>query len=278
MLIGTELITEFVEVVIHTGFLTTDPPSSAMLIASPESGKTSIVAEKNCRSVLPVSDMIGSGLLQELAQKPFIRHVVINDMLAVMAHKPETNARTFAILSSLTDEGLAKVVMPGGLASDFGGRRMGVICCVPSELMKDNRRWWNSTGFSSRCIPFNYELSEALQMTIKKETIVTGAYEKKGKSEKFKIPTHNYEVAIEERFAKKIQSIADEAAHDLDEKGMRKGKQFRALARARALRYGRPSIDESEIDFLKKISRHISYQVTAELREYKKYVAKSSKA
>jgi len=138
MMIGTELINEFVETIIYTGFLKDDPPQSTMLIASPESGKTSVVSSKQVRSVLICSDMIGSGLLQELSGKPYVRHIIVNDMIAVMAHKPVTNQRTWAVMSALMEEGLGKQIMPGELSRDFGGRRGGFICCIPSELVSDH--------------------------------------------------------------------------------------------------------------------------------------------
>jgi hypothetical protein len=265
VLIGTNLISEFVDAVLHTGFLVGDSPQSAMLIASPESGKTSIVEDKQCRSVGFVSDMIGSGLLEELSEKSYLRHIIINDMIAIMAHKEVTNQRTFAVMSALTEEGLGKVMLPGGLSVDFGKRKLGFICCIPSELAKDNRRWWNKSGFMTRMIPFNYEYSEPLLIEIKKTMIVSGAYESRNHIPKFAMPVKKFNVEIGEAFAKQVQVIADQVAEKMDEKGIRRGKQFRALVRGHALTQKRTEVIAADLEFLKRIAPHINYALGKEL-------------
>jgi hypothetical protein len=270
MMIGTALISEFVDSIIHTGFLMNDSPQSAMLIATPESGKTSIVENKNCRSVLMVSDMIGSGLLEELSKKSYVKHIIINDMIAVMAHKEVTNQRTFAVMSALTEEGLGQVMMPGNLSVNFGGRKVGFVCCIPSEMVTDGRRWWNKTGFASRFIPFNYEYSEGLQIEIKKTVIISGAYERANHNIKLSMPLKRYDVAIDEKEARLIQSIADLISKKMEnEKGIRRGKQLRALARGHALIEKRLIVNADDIKFLQRIGPHVNYTLSKEL-EYKK--------
>jgi hypothetical protein len=194
-------------------------------------------------------------------------------MIAIMAHKEVTNQRTFAVMSALTEEGLGKVMLPGGLSVDFGGRKLGFICCIPSELAKDNRRWWNKTGFMTRMIPFNYEYSEPLLIEIKKTVIVSGAYENKNGSPKLSIPVKKFNVEIAEQFAKQVQTIADKVAEGMDEKGIRRGKQFRALARGHALVQKRTEVLAIDVDFLKRIAPHINYAIGKEL-QYKKEKAK----
>ena len=276
MLIGTGLINEFIDSIIHTGFLKGDSPQSAMLIATPESGKTSIVEDKNCRSVAVVSDMIGSGILDELAQKSYLRHIVINDMVAVMAHKEVTNQRTFAVMSALTEEGLGRVMLPGGLAMDFGRRKIGFICCIPTEMAMDNRRWWNKSGFSSRFIPFNYEYSEALQLEIKRTIIISGAYQHNGKNGNVRtnVPNKRYDVLIEEKQAKEVQAFADTVGERLGEKGIRRGKQLRALVCGHALIERRLTVGPEDMAFLRRLVPHFNYTQSTELEYVREKVAK----
>jgi hypothetical protein len=265
-LIGTGLISEFVETVLFTGFLNNEAPQSAMLIAAPESGKTSIVTDKNARSIIVCSDMIGSGLVQELAKNPEIRHVIINDMVAVMAHKQVTNQRTQAVMMGLMEEGLGKSLMPGDLSTDLGKRRTGFICCIPSQLVGDERRWWNSSGFSSRTIPFNYYYSEQILLKIKKDVIASGLYHSNGiKPPKLNVPTKNVSVIIPDLEAGKIQAIADEVAKVNGELGLRKGKQMRALACGHALLNSRKEINQDDIVFLKRIQPFINFNVATTL-------------
>jgi hypothetical protein len=267
-MVGAHLITELVNTIFLTGSLKEDPPQSLLLIASPESGKTSFAKRENQRSVLYISDGIGSGILEELAAKPYIRHIVINDMVMIMAHKEVTNRRTLAVIMALTEDGLSKIIMPGQLSADFGGRRAGFICCAPSGMVKDERRWWNTSGFSSRVIPFNYEYTHDLQIQIIKQTVINGAYEKRNGLEKIVVPSSRITVEIPDQEAIAIQKVADFVATKIDEKGIRRGKQFRALARAHAiLREGKQAkVTKDDILFLKKISGHISYTNPKELK------------
>jgi hypothetical protein len=260
-MIGVELVSEFVDSVVHTGFIKDDKPLSVMLIAAPESGKTSVTQDRDCTSVLTVSDMIGSGLLEELQAKPGIRHVIINDMVSIMAHKDVTNARTFAILNMLSEEGLGKIVMPGGLAKNLGGRQVGFICCIPSQLAGDNRRWWNSTGFASRLLPFNYVYSERLLLQIKRTIIMTGLYKNKRVEKKEGVnPIVEFSVSIKKSESADIQAIADSISKRLTEQGLRRGKQLRSLAAGRALSFNRRQVNSSDIDFLWKIEEHIDFE------------------
>lgn len=268
-MIGMELVTEFVDATVHTAFVKDDKPLSIMLIAAPESGKTSVTQDRECQSVLPVSDMIGSGLLEELQEKPNVKHVIINDMVSVMAHKDVTNARTFAIMNMLSEEGLDKIVMPGGLAKNLGGRQVGFICCIPSQLAGDNRRWWNSTGFASRLLPFNYIYSERLLIQIKKTVIMTGRY--KGKKEvalNGANPIMQYSVIINPSFSEEIQNVADAIARRLKEQGLRRGKQLRSLVCGRALLHGRKQVNASDVEFLWEIEGYIDFE-NPKILEYK---------
>jgi hypothetical protein len=265
-LIGTELISEFIDTVIFTGFLNDSAPQSAMIIAAPESGKTSIVTDKNARSVIVCSDMIGSGLVQELAQKPEIRHIVINDMVAIMAHKQVTNQRTWAVMMALMEEGLGKSMMPGDLSTNLGGKKAGFICCIPASMVQDQRRWWNQSGFTSRTIPFNYQYSDELELKIKKDIIVTGVYQQKTKKVVLNVPIKNTSVEIPEKEARIVQRIANEIAEDNGEKGLRKGKQMRALVTAHALLNDRKIVDTSDLQFLRNIQPFINYEIATSLQ------------
>lgn len=269
-MIGVDLLNELVNAVFLTGSLKNDAPQSLMLISSPESGKTSIVERSNLKTVLFYTDLIGSGILDELRNKPNVTHLVIRDMVMLMAHKDVTNKRTLGIIMALTEDGLGKVTLGKGLEMDFNGRRSGFVCCITSDMVDDERRWWNSSGFASRVIPFNYQYSENLQIAIINQTVINGAYEKKQKKESLKIPTIKFDIEVNGEMAKKIQTVAFEVAKHLEEKAIRRGKQFRALARAHALLKNRKQVDITDVQFLKNISGFISYRNSKELKYVRK--------
>ena len=268
-MIGVDLITELANSIFLTGSLKTDPPQSLMLISSPESGKTSIVERKDARSILFFTDIIGTGMLDELKQKGYVTHFVIRDMVMVMAHKAETNQRTIATIMALTEDGLGRVNLGRNVELDFGKRRAGIVCCITSDVVNDQRRWWNSSGFASRLIPFNYEYSRALQVAIITQTVINGAYETRKNGTSIVVPSNHKEVLIPPEIASRVQSVADLVARNLDEKGIRRGKQFRALARGHALLNRRLIVDLEDIQFLRRLAPFISYSQSKEIRYVK---------
>lgn len=265
-MIGVDLITELVNSVFLTGSLATDPPQSLMLISSPESGKTSICEREELRSVLFYTDLIGSGILEELRQKPYVNHLVIRDMVMVMAHKEATNKRTLGIMMALTEDGLGRISLGKGIEHDFGQRRAGFVCSITSDMAEDGRRWWKSSGFASRMIPFNYEYSENLQIAIIQQTVINGAYELKRKKEKLVIPANKKVVALTPEFSRLVQQVAGRVANKNDEKGIRKGKQFRALARAHALLRKDAWVNELDIQFLTRVAPFVNFEKSKEIR------------
>ena len=86
MLIGMQLIREVVETVILTGRLKEHEPVSLLLVASPESGKTSVVLEKECSGVIALTDVTGRGLQDLCKMKQEVSHMVINDLVSVSEH------------------------------------------------------------------------------------------------------------------------------------------------------------------------------------------------
>ena len=264
MLTGVELIQEFCETIITTGRLKPPHfPVSALLISHAEGGKTSIATDKKAKSIVVVTDITGRGIVEICKLNPEISHIIINDMVTVMAHRQTVNRYTQAMLNALTEEGLGAMAMPGGIEVVNNGKR-GIIACLTMELAKDGRAWWNKTGFASRFLPFAYSHSKELNLLIK-EVIDHGTLKPKKKKEiqsELILPPIPVSVVYEKKFIEKIRKLADVKAKELqDPTGYRRLKQFHALVCAHALRRSRkkPTVREEEIDFILRIFPYVSY-------------------
>jgi len=256
-LMGVDLVTELVQTIILTGRLRQDGPISLLLIASPESGKTSVVLERPCKAIIPLSDVTGKGLQHLCKQTPEVSHFVINDMVAVMSHKVSVNHFTLAMINSMTEEGIMATAYPDGFEKYANGKR-GVMACLTLDLAKDGRCWWNKTGFATRMLPFAFDHSRDLQIKIK-AAIRDGAYENRPRAKEFRIPGKPVNVIIGKQAARQIQNLSEMKATELQEKGYRRAKQFRAVSRAHALLRGSRTVGELDIAFLKRVFPYVSF-------------------
>jgi hypothetical protein len=262
MLIGVELVTEFVESAIYTGRLKPPhAPLSVLLIGAPEIGKTSIVSGKKSKAIAVFSDITGRGLIEACKLNPEISHFVLNDLVAIMSHRQTVNRYTQAMLNAITEEGIQGIGTPGGIENIQGGKR-GVIACITLDLAQDGRNWWNKIGFASRLLPFAFSHSGSLTLRIK-DQIDEGKNPKKPvKQEELRLPVKRIPVRFEEKFVRRVRKMADEKAKELgDPTGYRRLKQLRALACGHALRRSprKPAVNEDDMEFLNKIFKFVSY-------------------
>lgn len=268
-MIGTELLRELVECVVLTGRIVDVDPVSLLLIAAPESGKTSIVLERPCNAIEAFADVTGRGLHQIIKEKgKEITHIVINDLVAVLSHRQSVNKYTISQLNAFTEEGINAIATPMGIERYNGCSRGGVIASLTLDLAKDARMWWNKVGFTSRMIPFCYYYPSELNIRIKDSIDdVRGRKVKKAAVKPFTIPTKARSISYVEKFAKDVRRCADMRSQIMKEDGKRRLKQYHALVQAHALWRSavRPQVTEADIDFLYKIDRFVSYEVPQSL-------------
>lgn len=265
MLIGVELVSEFVHTGIATGRVAGSAPVSELLIAHPEAGKTSIVAETNHSSSVCILTDISSQGVYNACRMPELTHLILNDLTSITAHKASVSKLTVAALNAMTEEGIKRVAV-GPLVEDFSARgRKGIIACLTLDLAKDGRSWWNRIGFTTRMLPFCYSHSRGLQVKIKTHIIdqITGKTVKAARDKKVYYPKAR-RVSIAPKFAKQVEAIAEAKSRQLtnentSELGYRRLKQFLALVQGHALLQRRNAVNSSDLEFLSAIQPYISY-------------------
>lgn len=262
-MIGTEFLRETVETVILTGKVRDVAPVSLLLIAAPESGKTSIVLEKQCEAIKAYADVTGRGLHSILKYNTHLTHIVINDLVATLSHRQSVNRYTISQLNSITEEGITAIATPAG-EENFECGKKGVIASLTLELAQDARRWWNKVGFSSRMLPFCYIYSDDLLLKIKAAIDEARGKHKdtpKNGNGEFRIPKEPVGVTYQEAIAKHVRQAADVRSQVLEEQGMRRLKQYHALIQAHALYRTRtkPAVNDDDLEFIYKLDKFVSY-------------------
>lgn len=257
-LLGVELASEFVHTVVLTGAVEGCNPVSAMLIANPEHGKTSIVLEKSSEQVLPLTDVTGRGLKFLCQMKPEATHFVINDMGIVMAHSPKSREYFFGMLLAMTEEGIKTMASPDGIETIKTGRK-GIIACITSDQAQDNRMWWQRRGLARRLIPFHYALSESLIIKIKDGIML-------GKHRSFEEPKPQYPkvqvpVSLDRFLSEKVRELSDKKAPILGQIGIGLQIRYQTLVRAHALfrSWKNAKVTEEDVEFLRRIDGYVDW-------------------
>jgi hypothetical protein len=273
--IGMELVTEIVKTVVLTGKLANPDlaPVSLLLISPPEHGKTSIVVENKTSTVVNLSDMTGKGLRTIMRDEKYT-HLAILDLLMLVSHKDKVSQYVIANMNAVAEEGFFSEATPEGFTVRDKPIKRAFICCLTPDMSRDGRRMWNQIGFSSRMFPFFYVFSDdqkaKVRESISRESL-RGPASTSGvviHLENFRVPDKPIVVKLYKKFVQKIEDMAMLAAERLgDPNGFRRIKQFRALAAGHALyrTWKKPEVNQKDIDFLKKISKYISYTKGAEL-------------
>lgn len=258
-LIGVDKLREFFETIILTGRVKDLEPVSAMIIADPERGKTSVVVEKNCEAFRVLTDLTGKGIQWLCQMDHKCTHLVVNDMVTIMAHGRTTRDYFLSMLIAMTEEGVRAVAGPQGLETVNKGRR-GFVGCITSSQAKDNRSWWYKRGLSRRMVPFHFDYSADLILNIKAR-IDNGHGANFVSNEVFTIPEKNIPVQIPEQMATKIRTISDFRAKKLGQLGISLLKNYRGMAQGHALlrSFKNPIVNEQDVEFLIRIDPYVDW-------------------
>lgn len=269
MLIGMQVVEEYIATVLLSGRLKDEAPVSTVIIATPECGKTSVVLDKPCKAALPLTDATGRGLMALCQQNKDVTHFILNDLVAIMSHKQTVNQYTLSVINAMTEEGIQTVAFPGLIERYDAGKR-GLIACTTTELFKDKRHWWWKIGLASRLLPFSFDHPVSLQVKIK--ALIQDEHRNGSgteiKTKELLVPEAKIFVPIPERLKPEILKISESIAKRLeDPKGYRRLHQFQALVKSHALRrtWKSAQVANEDIEFLHRIDPFISYTETHSL-------------
>jgi len=292
-LVGMDFAVEVIQTVLLTGQLADEKPVSLLIIASPESGKTTATRNANI-SVRPdghgeelavaLTDTTGKGLLRIVREHPRATHVIFNDLSITAGHKNHVVKYLFGIISAMTEEGLSKIADPGGVHSYDDEGVKGVIGCITPRLARDQRFIWNVTGLTTRMLPFFYEQGVNIQLKVRRyHAGLLPASDHTDETRSLVIPPKKTQVSVEQDYREQFLELAADVAKklskegasrknpDYEELGYRRIDQFRSLAKAHSLlthpNDAKPRVHRKNIEFLRKLSRFVSFRKPEDLEE-----------
>lgn len=287
-----EFAVEVVQTVLMTGQLDDEKPVSLLIIASPESGKTTAARKANIsvssdrrgeELAVALTDSTGKGLLKIVREHPNATHVIFNDLSITAGHKSHVVKYLFSIISAMTEEGISITADPEGVHPYGDEGTKGVIGCITPRLVRDQRFIWNVTGLTTRMLPFFYRQGIDIQLKVRRYH--AGLLEKSDhtdESSSLLIPKEKTHVSMG-KYKEHILALAENVAHKLskegasrknpdhEELGYRRIIQFRSLAKAHSLlthpHDDEPRVHRINVEFLRKLSKFVSFKKAESLEE-----------
>jgi hypothetical protein len=253
-LIKVDDLIKLVNLAILTGRIKNAKLISMLLISDTESGKTQILEIfMKLEPVIWANDLSAHVIVDEVA--PEVEkgktHILIPDLLKVLAHQKVVAKNTMTMLNSIMEEGLKNVMFYGTRREFKEPVRCGAIAAITRDGYSIRERHWKNIGFVGRCIPVSFSYSENTKLRIH-EHIKKGFLSKTIRVIERK-PT---DVVIPSRIAEKVQDLA--IAKTPFSTGFRLHKQLRALVQAHALFCGRSKVKREDFEEIRRLSKFMN--------------------
>lgn len=256
-MIGTRLVEELVQAVALSHRIKDQRRVSLLLLAAPESGKTTVTTAAHCPHVCQVAVISGLSVVKEVQENRATEFLLFNDLTAIRAMSNTASNLLIVLLNQFTQAEKGKVAFAGKETAAIA-RPLGVIACLPFETFVDHRARWKELGFVSRMIPFAYSYSDDLIARIK-DSIETGASRNgHGHPRMPKASTRPVAIAMAPAYVRAVRHLADARARRLKQLGIRLLQNYHSLIRAHALLKRRKSVTKDDLDFLRAVDNYVS--------------------
>ena len=258
--IGMDLMKDIISAVLWTGYVeNVEKPLSLLIIAPPEHGKSQLVSSfRYNRGVIYISDVTMYGLATKITarqnSRELVNHIIIPDLLNPFSRAKSVVASFISFLNALTEEGIFKV-KTGALEVDVP-MHCGVIACLTEDHWKKYQKKWTDIGFQSRFIPLTYQYSRSMVMKIFDQ--ILGA-EPVTEDINLAFPLEKKKVGLLPELHKKLEPYAISIAKPAGLEGIRLFRDFGIMAKGIALRSGRDSVTENDIDSIVSFIDYINY-------------------
>lgn len=175
---GLEKITEFIRVVIASGYLLKEKPLSMVLKAPVSSGKTTAIKQfRNNPNILITTDSTAYGILskyQDKLRNGEITHIIIPDLLNMLVRKKSTVDTFLLFINSTSEDGL----FPSknfSIEVNSPIPPFGWVLCITEEAYKRKRENLKGMGFESRFLvvshSYDMEMIKKIMEGIVQETV-----------------------------------------------------------------------------------------------------------
>lgn len=242
-----EPIIKIVRACIWTGRLAREKPVSAVLIAEQESAKTEALKFfKGTTTLKYFSDLTSKGIegYQREIESGYLRHVIINDLVRIVAHNPHVTERTIQTLSTMIEEGPETNADAGGRTDWKSTPTIGCLMGVTPSYFQSRAGKWRKSGFLSRFLPVRFTYSKD---TIHRIHAAIADGHKLPQAQPIKLPEFPTEVSMPADAAAHIMRRAESLGEKSQLFGFRYHRALRSLAKAFALMNQRHEVSKDDV-------------------------------
>jgi hypothetical protein len=203
-----------------------------------------------------------------------VRHLVIPDFIKPMSRGMDTVHSLIAFFNSLIEEGVMSIstyAQTVGVQNQFTNNqsqlptRCGLITTIAQGILSDGRHHWSRMGFMSRMLPISYTYNAGTQLSIHR-SIANREYASDDPV-RLVLPTEDVEVNLQSpqsddliTLAAGLNSIITSVNNPERVYGFRLQKHLQRLAMASALKHGRDTVNQEDVDYLRSLSGCINLE------------------
>ncbi len=257
--INTALLCKTVEATLLTPYLKNEQPTSLLIIAKPESGKTTIIKRyRYNKGIVYVTDCTAYGITRDILPK-FVsgeaKTLMIADLLTPLSKATKTRESFIAFLNNLVEEGIAKITTYATIWDKEV--KANLITAVTDEAIRDGRHDWAKMGFLSRFIMFSYSynfstVTQILEQYSKHSSCLSPV--------SFKFPKKEVSVQLPQELADKLNPLAVKIGEEFNLYGIRAKINLRSFIKALALRNHSIIVSEKEYVELLELYDYMNFK------------------
>jgi hypothetical protein len=257
--INTTLLCKTIEATLLTAYLKNEQPTSLLIVAKPESGKTTIMKRYRFnKGIVYVTDCTAYGITRDILPK-FVsgeaKTLMIADLLTPLSKAAKTRESFIAFLNNLVEEGIAKTTTYATIWDKEV--KANLITAVTDEAIRDGRHDWAKMGFLSRFIMFSYSYNFSTVAQILEQ------YSKHGSRlgpVKFKLPKKEVSIQLPQELADKLNPLAVKIGEEFNLYGIRAKINLRSFIKALALRNHATIVSEKEYAELLELYDYMNFK------------------
>lgn len=257
-LIKIEPLKKIVECALISPYIKDEKPTSLLIVAKPESGKSSAMKQyQENKGVVYITDCTAYGITRDILPKIVsgdIKTIMIPDLITPLSKQTKTRQSFIAFINNLIEEGVAKI-RTYSMVWDRDAKA-NVITAVTDQALRDGRHGWAKMGFLSRFIVFSYCYS------LSTVTEILNYYSEHGlKTESSNVKLLKGEVDIElpREIADKLNPIAMTLGKQFELYGFRAKINFRSLLKCLAYRNGRKVVTEEDFQEFLELADYMNF-------------------